>query len=101
VDDREKRFVPYYSDEEDRDHTELDALYDKRFFNLEDHESDNILEGYILKYGTFLCTWLFGAFPNLCIDESGTKDQNQILPDDKMKYLTDILECDTPADLRK
>jgi hypothetical protein len=81
VDDREKRFVPYYSDEEDRDHTELDALYDKRFFNLEDHESDNILEGYILKYGT--------------------KDQNQILPDDKMKYLTDILECDAPADLRK
>jgi hypothetical protein len=56
ADDREKRFVPYYSDEEDRDHTELDALYDKRFFSLEDHESDNILEGYILKYGTFLCT---------------------------------------------
>jgi len=52
ADDRELRFIPYYSDEEERDHSELNSFYDKRFIHLEDHGSDNILETYIQRYGT-------------------------------------------------
>ncbi len=48
--------MPYYSDEEERDQSDLDTLYDKRFMQLEDHESDNILEGYIQRFGTSVDT---------------------------------------------